>query len=170
MKIGILAVQGAFLEHKKCLEKFGVECVELRNESHLNQSFDGIVLQGGEITVQGKLLRELGMLKPLKEMIESDIPTLATFAGLILLADKIENDETRHFGTFPATVVRNAYGRQLGSFSTKEIFGNLGEIPMTFIRAPYIKSVSEKAQILSVVHKKIVVARFKNQFAMSFHS
>lgn len=169
MKIGVLALQGAFLEHERRLQELGAECIELRNKSHLNQSFDGIVLPGGESTVQGKLLRELEMFEPLKKMIEDEVPTLATCAGLILLADKIENDETRHFGTFPATVVRNAYGRQLGSFFAQEDFKGLGKIPMTFIRAPYIKSVSEKAQILSVVDKKIVAARFKNQLAMSFH-
>ena len=74
-----------------------------------------------------------------------------------------------HFGTMPVCVKRNAYGRQLGSFFTEETFGNLGKIPMTFIRAPYIESAREDVEVLSKVDGKIVAAKFKNQTALSFH-
>ena len=86
-----------------------------------------------------------------------------------LLAEKIENDSRVHFGTMPVCVKRNAYGRQLGSFFTEETFGNLGKIPMTFIRAPYIESAREDVEVLSKVDGKIVAAKFKNQTALSFH-
>lgn len=111
MKIAILAVQGAFAEHKSRLEKLGAQCVELRKKEDLENDFSGLVLPGGESTVQGKLLRELDMFQPLKEKIQAGMPVLATCAGLILLAEHLSNDEHVYFGTMPVTVRRNAYGR-----------------------------------------------------------
>lgn len=178
MKIGILAVQGAFIEHKKRLEELGAECFEIRNKSDLIHEFDGLVLPGGESTVQGKLLKELELFDQLQERIKSGLPVLATCAGLILLAENLKNDTVRHFATLPVTVVRNAFGRQLGSFYIEQEFGTLGKVPMTFIRAPVIETVGKSVEILSVVcdsenakenNKKIVAVRFKNQLAMSFH-
>lgn len=178
MKIGILAVQGAFIEHKKRLEELGAECFEIRNKSDLIHEFDGLVLPGGESTVQGKLLKELELFDQLQERIKSGLPVLATCAGLILLAENLKNDTVRHFATLPVTVVRNVFGRQLGSFYIEQEFGTLGKVPMTFIRAPVIETVGKNVEILSVVcdsenakenNKKIVAVRFKNQLAMSFH-
>ena len=178
MKIGILAVQGAFIEHKKRLEELGAECFEIRNKSDLIHEFYGLVLPGGESTVQGKLLKELELFDQLQERIKSGLPVLATCAGLILLAENLKNDSVRHFATLPVTVVRNAFGRQLGSFYIEQEFGTLGKVPMTFIRAPVIETVGKNVEILSVVcdsenakenNKKIVAVRFKNQLAMSFH-
>lgn len=178
MKIGILAVQGAFIEHKKRLEELGAECFEIRNKSDLIHEFDGLVLPGGESTVQGKLLKELELFDQLQERIKSGLPVLATCAGLILLAENLKNDSVRHFATLPVTVVRNAFGRQLGSFYIEQEFGTLGKVPMTFIRAPVIETVGKNVEILSVVcdsenakenNEKIVAVRFKNQLAMSFH-
>lgn len=147
MKIAVLAVQGAFIEHEHILERLGAECVELRKSSDLDAEFDGIVLPGGESTVQGKLLRELGMFDALHEKIKAGTPVLATCAGLILLAEKLINDDNTYFGTLPVTVRRNAYGRQLGSFSYMGRLCGIREevrsFPLEFIRAPYIESVSE---------------------------
>ncbi len=168
MKIGILAVQGAFIEHRKILEALGCECVELRKKSDICK-LDGIVLPGGESTVQGKLLHELDMYTPLKEMIADGIPVLATCAGLILLAENISNDSNTYFGTMPVTVKRNAYGRQLGSFETKEKFADKGELDMTFIRAPYIETAGDDVTVLATVQDKIVAARYKNQIGLAFH-
>ena len=111
MKVAVLAVQGAFIEHEKALERLGVETVELRKAEDLEQDFDGLVLPGGESTVQSRLLKELSMFEPLKKKIEEGLPVLATCAGLILLAQNISNDENRCFATLPVTVKRNAYGR-----------------------------------------------------------
>ena len=111
IKIGVLAVQGAFAEHRTSLEKLGVETFEIRQLRDLEQDFDGLVLPGGESTVQGKLLQELGLFEPLRERIESGFPTFGTCAGLILLADKLSNDGHTYFATTPVTVERNAYGR-----------------------------------------------------------
>lgn len=167
-RIGVLAVQGAFIEHEKALRELGQECVELRQRADIRY-LDALVLPGGESTVQGKLLRELEMFEPLRELIAGGLPTLATCAGLILLASKLDADPTIHFGTFPATVRRNAYGRQLGSFHTRAPFWDLGEVDMTFIRAPYIVEASPEVEILAKVDNKIVAARYENQIGLAFH-
>jgi len=169
MKIGILSVQGAFIEHEKKINSLGIECVQLRKEEDLLKDFNGLILPGGESTVQGKLLRELKMFDTIKNMIQDGMPTFATCAGLILLASKIQNDERIHLGTLPVTVERNAYGRQLGSFFTNEDFGNLGKVPMSFIRAPIISKTDKDVEILSTVKEKIVAVKYKNQIAISFH-
>lgn len=173
MTVAVLAVQGAFIEHEKMLQNMGIDTVELRQKEDLSQHFDGIVLPGGESTVQGKLLKELGMFDSLKQRIQSGMPVLATCAGLILLAEELSNDEKRYFQTLPVTVKRNAYGRQLGSFHYEgQMQGplqNLGTYPMEFIRAPYIAEVAPEVEILAEVEEKIVAVRYKNQLAMAFH-
>lgn len=169
MKVAVLAVQGAFIEHEKALERLGVETVELRKAEDLEQDFDGLVLPGGESTVQSRLLKELSMFEPLKKKIEEGLPVLATCAGLILLAQNISNDENRCFATLPVTVKRNAYGRQLGSFYYEGKIKGIGTFPMEFIRAPYIESVEKNVEILAQVEEKIVGVAYKNQLAFSFH-
>ena len=169
MKVAVLAVQGAFIEHEKALHRLGEETVELRKAEDLEQDFDGLVLPGGESTVQSRLLKELSMFEPLKKKIEEGLPVLATCAGLILLAQNISNDENRCFATLPVTVKRNAYGRQLGSFYYEGEIKGIGTFPMEFIRAPYIESVEKNVEILAQVEEKIVGVAYKNQLAFSFH-
>lgn len=169
MKIAVLALQGAFIEHEKRLEQLGATCIELRQKSDLDQDFDGLVLPGGESTVQGKLLKELDMFDTLQKRIQDGLPTLATCAGLILLASKIVNQDQTYFSTIPVTVKRNAYGRQLGSFHTTEEMKGIGKVPMTFIRAPYIESVQDGVDILSKVNNHIIAIQYKNQLALAFH-
>ena len=168
-KIGVLAVQGAFIEHIQVLSSLGVECVELRQAADLEQPLAGLVLPGGESTVQGKLLRDLDMYAALRAKIVAGRPVLATCAGMILVAEKLVNDDKVHFATMPITVRRNAYGRQLGSFHTYASCGALDEIPMTFIRAPYIEAVGEGVQVLAKVDGKIVAAQYGKQLALAFH-
>lgn len=185
LKIAVLAVQGAFIEHEKMLEKLGAECIELRQAADCEQDFDGLVLPGGESTVQNKLLRELGMYDILKAKIDAGLPVLATCAGMILLADTIGNDDMRCFGTLPVTVRRNAYGRQLGSFSGMHDVAGIGEFEMRFIRAPYVEKInngvdvsapadekaagSDSVHILGTVENRIVGVEYKNQIALAFH-
>ena len=168
-KIGVLALQGAFIEHIQVLQDLGAETVELRQAADLQQELTGLVLPGGESTVQGKLLHDLGMYDALREQITAGLPVLATCAGMILLAERLSNDDKVHFATTPITVRRNAYGRQLGSFRTHAAFGSLDAIPMTFIRAPYIEQVGEGVQVLSKVGGKIVAAQYGKQLALAFH-
>lgn len=168
LKIGVLAVQGAFIEHKRMLESLGCECVELRQKSDICD-IDALVLPGGESTVQGKLLRELDMFDALKEKIANGLPVLATCAGLILLASHISNDDNVYFGTLPVTVKRNAYGRQLGSFHTIREMKGIGQVPMTFIRAPYIEKCGDGAEVLAEVDGNIVAVKYKEQYGLAFH-
>lgn len=171
MTIAVLAVQGAFIEHEKKLEKLGVSCVELRKAEDLAQHYDGLVLPGGESTVQRKLLRKLGMFDTVKSWIENGMPVLATCAGMILLAENLEGGEQGNLKTMPVTVKRNAYGRQLGSFHTEAVVEGIGEVPMTFIRAPYVAEAgTEKGvQVLATVEDRIVAVKYKNQIALAFH-
>lgn len=162
-------MQGAFAEHEKILAQLGVDYIELRNGNDARRDFEGLILPGGESTTQGKLLRELDMFEPLREKLAKGLPVLATCAGLILLAEEISNDSACYFATLPVTVKRNAYGRQLGSFYTEEQFADLGKVPMTFIRAPYIESVREGVEILAEVDQHIVAVQYGNQIGLSFH-
>ena len=172
MKIGILALQGAFAEHERVLERLGVENVELRNLEDFQKyqkELSGLILPGGESTTMGKLLRDQDMLIPIREAILSGLPVFGTCAGLILLAKEITSQEESHLGTMDMVVERNAYGRQLGSFYTEAECKGVGKIPMTFIRGPIISSVGEDVEILAIVDNQIVAAQEKNMLVTSFH-
>ena len=172
MKIGILALQGAFVEHEKMLAQLGVESIELRNLEDFQQhqsDLSGLILPGGESTTMGKLLRDQQMLIPIREAILNCLPVFGTCAGLILLARQITSKEESHLGTMDMVVERNAYGRQLGSFYTEAECKGVGKIPMTFIRGPIISSVGEDVEILATVEDQIVAAQEKNMLVTSFH-
>lgn len=169
MKIAVLAVQGAFIEHEKMLSELGIQSFEIRKKSDLQQEIDGLILPGGESTVQGKLLRELDLLDPLKQRLASGLPVLGTCAGLILLAEELSNDTNTYFGTLPVTVRRNAYGRQLGSFYTEQEVKGIGTVPMAFIRAPYIERVQPGVEVLAQVDGNIVGVQYRRQIGISFH-
>ncbi|MBP1743797.1 MAG: pyridoxine biosynthesis protein [Firmicutes bacterium] len=169
-RIGVLALQGAFIEHIHALNKLGAETFEIRQKSDLAKGpIDGLVLPGGESTVMGKLLRELDLFDDIKKMIQDGLPVFGTCAGLILLAKSISNDDDSYLGTMDIVARRNAYGRQLGSFRTEADFKGIGKIDMTFIRAPFIESAGEGVDVLAVVDGKIVAARQDNQLAIAFH-
>ena len=183
-QIGVLAVQGAFIEHEYILQSLGAEVFEIRQLRDLDRPLDGLVLPGGESTVQGKLLRDLGLFEPLKKKIQEGLPVLATCAGAILLAEKIVSENKVHFATLPAIIRRNAYGRQLGSFFTENEVAHVGKVPQTFIRAPYFESVGNGVEILSRTSStnitsganveaanaaQIVAVKYRNQIALSFH-
>ncbi|MGN1096067.1 MAG: pyridoxal 5'-phosphate synthase glutaminase subunit PdxT [Eubacteriales bacterium] len=168
MRVAVLALQGAFIEHIISLEKLGVESFEIREKRDLENDFDGLILPGGESTVMRKLLYELDIFDTLYERIKGGMPVFGTCAGMILLAKNITGGEPC-FSLMDITVKRNAYGRQLGSFYAESDFKGIGKIPMTFIRAPYAESVSGEAEILSVVEGRIVAVRERNMLATSFH-
>ncbi|MCI5745162.1 MAG: pyridoxal 5'-phosphate synthase glutaminase subunit PdxT [Erysipelotrichaceae bacterium] len=168
MKIAILALQGAFIEHENILKKLGVDFLEIRQKKDALEDFDGLIIPGGESTTQGKLLHEFDIFDVLKEKIIKGLPVFGTCAGLILLAKEIENDDRVHFSTMDIIVKRNAYGRQLASFITNDKF-NDKLVPMVFIRAPYISKVTKDCEVLAVVDGKIVAARENNQLVCAFH-
>ena len=167
--VGIVAVQGAFEEHCSALGKLGVSVKEIRSVSDLSQNIEGLIFPGGESTAQGKLLRESGLFDMILPMIKGGLPVYGTCAGMVLLAKRIENDERKHFAVMDITVKRNAYGRQLGSFMTTGDFGDMGRIPMYFIRAPYISSVGKDVVVLSSENGAITAAREANMLVTSFH-
>lgn len=168
MRIGVLALQGAFAEHSAKLRRLGAEVFEIRQLRDIPESFDGLVLPGGESTVMRKLLHELGLYEPLKRLIIGGLAVFGTCAGMILLADEIEGGEQTCFGTMNITVKRNAYGRQLGSFRCVDDFAGKS-IEMPFIRAPYAEKAGDSVRILSVHNGKIVAVRQENQLAAAFH-
>lgn len=168
MRIAVLALHGAFIEHERMLASLGADVFELRQEKDLHRPFDGLVLPGGESTVQGKLLRETGMFEPLRSKIEAGLPVFGTCAGL-LLAKRIENDDRTHFAVMDVAAVRNAYGRQLGSFAAETEFAGVGRVPAIFIRAPYIGEVFGQSQALASVDNRIVAAQQGNMLVTAFH-
>ena len=161
--VAILALQGAFIEHEHVLDRLGV-----RQRSDLERPFDALIIPGGESTVIGKLLKDLGILSPLRDRIEKGLPVFGTCAGLIVLSKNVIGG-VPSLATMDITVKRNAYGRQLGSFYTEDGFDGIGKIPMTFIRAPYIDSVGKDVEVLSEVDGRIVAARQGKQLVTAFH-
>ena len=169
MRIGVLALQGAFVEHKRRLIELGADVFEVRERRDIESPFDGLVLPGGESTVQGKLLRELGLFAPLREKISAGLPTFGTCAGLILLAKAIKDDQTVHFGLLDVTVERNAYGRQLGSFHAEAPCANGPAIPLSFIRAPKIVAHGPEVKPLVTFDDTPVAVHQTNIVASAFH-
>lgn len=181
MRIAILALQGAFIEHQQMLERLGVESFQVRSLADWQQPKDGLIIPGGESTAMTRIIRDEGLFEPVRDAILGGLPVFGTCAGLIML-------DHNHLGTMDIVVRRNAYGRQLGSFVTVSEFtlpssfntelaeqqNNKGtkeqkNIPMTFIRAPYIESVGEGVEVLATVDGHIVAAAQGKQFVTAFH-
>ncbi len=170
MKVGVLALQGAFAEHEQMLHRIGVNTVEIRQLKDFDNSIDRLIIPGGESTTLRKLLNDTGLLLPIRKRIQAGMPVFGTCAGMILLAQRIENESNVGLATMDITVRRNAYGRQLGSFYTESAFFGIDHpVPMTFIRAPYIKSAGKDVDILATVDGNAVAARQNNQLVTSFH-
>lgn len=168
MIVGVLALQGSFIEHVEILKKLNVETLLVKKIDDLNK-IDGLIIPGGESTTIGKLLRVFNLFGPLKEKINSGMPVYGTCAGLILLAKEIVG-ENPHLGVINIKVKRNAYGRQLSSFSCNKYVEEFKkEIPLVFIRAPWIESVDEPARIILELDGRIVCARQDNILVSSFH-
>ncbi len=176
-RIAVLALQGAFIEHEKMLQRLGADVFEIREKADWQQPKDGLVIPGGESTVMAKLLVELGLHDMIRNDIRAGLPVFGTCAGLILLSERVRQhagDEVEPmFGalsTMDITTCRNAYGRQLGSFATEADVAGVGKVPMTFLRAPFIESVGSKAKVLACVSGHIVAARQDNQLVNAFHT
>ena len=170
-RVAILALQGAFAEHQQMLQRLGAETVLIRNLEDWNGflpvggdgvGMSGLVIPGGESTAMMRIIRDEALFEPVREAILSGMPVFGTCAGLIML-------DGGHLDTMDIKVRRNAYGRQLGSFHTVSEFRGIGPVPMTFIRAPYIESVSDGVEVLSVVDGHIVAAQQGNQLVTAFH-
>ncbi len=169
MRIAVLALQGDFAEHESVFRALNTETCQLRQRGDLAQRFDALILPGGESTVQGKLLRDLGMLEDIRTRIREGLPVMATCAGTILLARHLLDDPTVHLGTLGISVRRNAYGRQLSSFYTRDDFAGMREVPMSFIRAPQIEFCAPGVTVLAEHDGRITAVRQGRQLAMTFH-
>lgn len=161
-KIGILALQGAFEEHKLMLDRLGVECFLIRNLTDWQQPMDGLILPGGESTAMMRVMKDEGLTAPIRNAVSEGLPVFGTCAGMILLDDQ-------HLGCMDITVRRNAYGRQLGSFRTVYNMNGIGEVPMVFIRAPYVERAGSGVEVLSTLDGHVVAVRQGNMLACSFH-
>lgn len=170
MRIAVLALQGAFAEHRQMLRRLGVDSFEVRQLADWSQPKDGLIIPGGESTVLRKLLLDLGLLEPVRQDIVRGLPVFGTCAGLILLARQVEGEFSSALGTMDIKVKRNAYGRQLGSFHAVSNMEAVGErVPMTFIRAPYIVEWGSEVMPLAFVDARCVAARQGNQLVTAFH-
>lgn len=170
MRIAVLALQGAFAEHRQMLRRLGVDSFEVRQLADWSQPKDGLIIPGGESTVLRKLLLDLGLLEPVRQDIVCGLPVFGTCAGLILLARQLEGEFSSALGTMDIKVKRNAYGRQLGSFHAVSNMEAVGErVPMTFIRAPYIVEWGSEVMPLAFVDARCVAARQGNQLVTAFH-
>ena len=173
MRKAILALQGAYAEHEQMLQRLGAETSLIRNLEDWNGfrslslvgdggGASGLVIPGGESTAMMRIMRDEGLFEPLRETILGGLPVLGTCAGLIML-------DRNHLGVMDILARRNAYGRQLGSFNCEEAFKGIGNVPMTFIRAPYIEEAGPDVEILATVEGRAVAARQGNMLVTAFH-
>lgn len=170
MKIGVLALQGAFIEHEKMLKGLGVETLQVRLPHHLD-GIDGLIIPGGESTTIGKLATSYGLMNPLREFAQQH-PTWGTCAGMIFLAKDIGIDRQPILGVMDIVVNRNAFGRQVDSFETDLTISGLegGAFHAIFIRAPLATKVGENVTILAQLDEhRIVAMREKHWLATAFH-
>jgi 5'-phosphate synthase pdxT subunit len=172
MKAGVLALQGAFREHREVLDALGVEAVEVRVPEHLG-GIDALFVPGGESTTIGKLLDTSGLREPLHTGLTGGLPVFGTCAGLILLADDVRDGDDRAptaLGVLDCTVVRNAYGRQRESFEARlTVDGLAGEFPGVFIRAPVVERVGVGVEVLAEHDRHPVLVRQGAIWAATFH-
>lgn len=171
IKIGVLALQGDYLEHIQTLQRIGVETKEIKLPEDL-ENINGIIMPGGESTTIARLLDVFNLREPLSKKINDGLPVWGTCAGMILLAKKLIQNKPVPLGLMDITVNRNAFGRQIDSFEVPLIIKPLGDKPLfaAFIRAPEITEAGPGVEILSKLEDgTIVAARQKNILATSFH-
>jgi len=165
-RVGVLALQGAFERHSEVVKELGHEPV-LVNSAHPLATLDGLILPGGESTVQLMLIERLGLEDSLRAFVASGKPVLATCAGVILSARSVSNPEQRSFGFIDLSVVRNAYGRQLDSFEAES--DAEPKLPLVFIRAPRITAHGPGVEVLARHRSEPVLVRERNLTCATFH-
>ena len=174
MKIGVLALQGAFIEHINIMQKLGVEAFPVRLPDELG-GLDGLIIPGGESTAMLNLMHSFNFLKPLRGLAQAGLPILGTCAGMIVMAKKVVNSigtNTETMALMDTAVRRNAFGRQVDSFETKLEMPALGDepFPAVFIRAPIIESAQPPVEILAKLPDGTnVAARQGKLLATAFH-
>ncbi len=169
MKIGVLSFQGGVKEHMDHIKSLGTDAVEIKDCRQLDE-IDGIILPGGESTTMGKLLEITKMMQPLREKILNGLPVWGTCAGMILLANSIE-DSKSYLSVIDISVRRNAYGSQIDSFRDYALIPEVSDfkIPLVFIRAPFITHLGDNVKRLCTIRENVVAARHDNVLVTSFH-
>ncbi|HRC41354.1 MAG TPA: pyridoxal 5'-phosphate synthase glutaminase subunit PdxT [Tetrasphaera sp.] len=176
-RIGVLAVQGDVREHLQALESAGAEAIRVRRPEEVER-IDALVIPGGESTVMDKLVRAFGLFEPLRERLAQGMPAYGSCAGMIMLADRIEDGraDQQTLGGLDITVRRNAFGRQVDSFEEDLHIRALGPQPLraVFIRAPWVEHVGASVEVLARVETgpaagRIVAVRQGPLLATSFH-
>jgi 5'-phosphate synthase pdxT subunit len=173
VKIGVLALQGAFIEHEKILRRLGVDAIEVRLPEEL-EGLDGLIIPGGESTTIGKLAVKWRLLEPIRALAEAGRPVWGACAGMVLLARDVVDGVPGQplLGLMDIAVARNAFGRQVDSFEADLDVPALGEPPFhaVFIRAPLIERVGEGVEVLARLEDgTVVAARQGNLLATAFH-
>jgi pyridoxal 5'-phosphate synthase pdxT subunit len=172
VRIGVLALQGAFGAHRARLADLGVEAPEVRRPADV-ADLDALVMPGGESTTMSTLLTSSGLFDELKAMISDGLPVFGTCAGMILLASEVHDGraDQRSFGALDITVQRNGYGRQLESFETDLDVAGLPEAPFhgVFIRAPRVESAGPHVEVLAEHRGDPVLVRQGHVMAAAFH-
>lgn len=172
MRIGVLALQGAFIEHISVMQQLGVEASLVRLPSELN-GLDGVIIPGGESTSMLNLMHSFNLIQPLRELAQAGFPILGTCAGMICLANKVSNNSSiEPLALMDMEVRRNAFGRQVDSFETELLVPALGSesFPGIFIRAPIIESLGLQVEVLATLPNGTAVAAKQGKLvATAFH-
>jgi 5'-phosphate synthase pdxT subunit len=172
MKIGVLALQGAFAEHISVLRKLGVEAVEVRLPEQLD-GLDGLIIPGGESTTFSILMKAYGFTDKIAHLAKRNFPIFGTCAGMIMLANGLSNNGgVETIGVMAIKVKRNAFGRQVDSFEADLKISVLGEEPFpgVFIRAPQIESIGKNCEALATLDDgQVVAVRQEKLLAIAFH-
>ena len=174
MKIGVLALQGAFIEHITIIQKLGMKAIEVRLPQELKE-LDGLIIPGGESTTILKMMHFYALFQPLKGMIEAGFPVLGTCAGMICLAKRVFNSQESFLEPLEVMdieVKRNAFGRQVDSFESELSIAVIGEkpYPAVFIRAPLIEKIGPQVKVLARLPDGVIVAAQQgNLLVSSFH-
>ena len=171
MRIGVLAVQGAFEEHISILKQLGVEAVPVRLPHQL-AGLDGLIIPGGESTSISRLISRYNLLSEITDMARDGLPILGTCAGMILMSNGITDDKIKSLGMMDIKIKRNAFGRQRESFEAELLIPVLGDEPFpgVFIRAPIIEQANGTVEIItSLADGTSVAARQGKLFACALH-
>jgi len=170
MKIGVLALQGAFREHCWMLERCGAIAIEIRKPAELDD-VAGLVIPGGESTTIGKLMVQWGLMEKIQIRAKEGMGIYGTCAGMIMLAKEIIGSDQPRLGLMDIAVRRNAFGRQRESFEATMLVPEFGPDPIqaVFIRAPYIERGGENVKVMATVNGKIVIARQDKMLVTAFH-
>jgi 5'-phosphate synthase pdxT subunit len=166
--IGVLALQGAFLEHEALLKRCGARTRQVRTPEEV-QAIDGLIVPGGESTTIGLLMHKFGLDTVIKQKAAEGMPIWGTCAGMILLAQEIDGFDQPRLGLMDISVKRNAFGRQVDSFEADLELQDIGSIRGVFIRAPYAQRVWGNARVMSRYRDKIVMVQQGNLLCTAFH-